>query len=431
VAWTFTNEKFFNFEPMNYGKLRVSWGKNGNRSLEDPYISLANLATGGTNRYGYINSAGELVNFHYLQISRMANPNLKWEKSEAWNLGLDFGFLNNRISGTVEYYNIATKDMIMNQNLTAFAGFSNITTNLGEVSNKGIEISLTTQNVKTPVVEWNTTINFSYNKNRIEHLYYTYEDILDANGNVIGRKEMDDKAARDGAGWFIGQPISAIWNFKQTGIWQVDEIEEAKEYNQRPGDPKIWKNPDNPIQKNAAGQYVYDDGDRVFLGESAAPINWSMRNDITLFKNWTVSFNIYSRMGHKSTSTAYLNQDNASNILVQHANDFKHEYWTPENPSNKWARLQATGPSGATSAPKIFDRSFIRFENLSVAYSLPKKWISTLDIERIKIYGTVRNLGVWCKDWPYGDPETFSGATEGPGGGLATRVFTLGLNATF
>lgn len=93
TAWTFTNESFFNWEPMNYGKLRVTWGRNGNRALSDPYISLANLATGGTNRYGYIDNQGNLVNFHYLQISRMANPNLQWEKSEAWNMGLDFGFL--------------------------------------------------------------------------------------------------------------------------------------------------------------------------------------------------------------------------------------------------------------------------------------------------------------------------------------------------
>jgi len=420
-AWTFTNEKFFNFEPLDHGKLRVTWGKNGNRALEDPYISLANLQTGGTNRYGYIDSQGNLSNFHYLQINRMANPNLQWEKSEAWNFGLDFSLFRNRLSGSIEYYSTKTHDMIMSQTLTQFSGFDKMTTNLGEVSNKGIEISLSSTNVKNSVLEWNTSFNFSFNKNEILHLYYEYEDVLDANGNVIGTKERDDISSGS-YGWHIGQPINAIWSFRQIGIWQADEIEEAKEYGQRPGDPKIQKNPDNPLQKNSSGQYTYDNGDKYFLGQTVAPINMSLRNDFTLFKDITVSFNMYSRLGHKSLSGNYLNNDNASNILVQGANEFKKEYWTPENPSTKYARIQATGPSGATSPQKLFDRSFVRFENISVAYKVPKKYISKIDIERLVINATVRNVGVWCKDWPYGDPET---------GGLATRVFSVGLSATF
>lgn len=422
TAWTFTNESFFNWEPMNYGKLRVTWGKNGNRALSNPYISLANLETGGTNRYGYIDNQGNLVNFHYLQISRMANPNLQWEKSEAWNMGLDFGFLDNRISGTIEAYSVATRDMIMSQALTQFSGFSSMTTNLGEVSNKGFELSLTTLNIKNPNLEWSTTLNLSYNRNRIEHLYYEYEDVLDDDGNVIGRKEVNDISSGGNDGWHIGYPIDVIWNYRQTGIWQADEVEEAKEYNQRPGDPKIQKNPDNPLQKNASGYYAYDNKDKYYQGSRTAPVNWSLRNDFTLFKNWSLSVNMYSRMGHKSLSGNYLNNDNASNILVQGANEFKKEYWTPENPSTEYARIQAQGPAGATGAQKLFDRSFIRLENISLSYSVPSMWVSKLNFDRLKIFGSVRNVAVWNKEWPYGDPET---------GGLATRVFSLGLSATF
>lgn len=421
-AWTFTNEQFFNWDALNYGKLRVTWGRNGNRSLEDPYISLANLSTGGTSRYGYIDSQGNLINFHYLQISRMANPNLQWEKSEAWNLGLDFGFMNNRISGTIEGYSVATRDMIMGQTLTQFSGFSSMTTNLGEVTNKGIELSLTTLNISRPYLEWSTTFNFSYNRNRIEHLYYEYEDILDDNGNIIGRREVNDISSGGNDGWHIGHPIDVIWNYRQIGIWQADEVEEAKEYNQRPGDPKIYKNPDNPLQKNASGFYAYDNEDKFYDGPRTPPVNWSLRNDFTLFRDWSVSINMYSRMGHKSLSGNYLNNDNASNILVQGANEFKKEYWTPENPSTKYARIQAQGPAGATGAQKLFDRSFIRLESISVSYSVPTPLISKLDFDRLRVFGSVRNVAVWNKEWPYGDPET---------GGLATRVFSLGVSATF
>jgi hypothetical protein len=147
-----------------------------------------------------------------------------------------------------------------------------------------------------------------------------------------------------------------------------------------------------------------------------------MRNDFTLLRDWTLSINMYSRMGHKSLSGNYLNNDNASNILVQGANEFKKEYWTPENPSTEYARIQAQGPAGATGAQKLFDRSFIRLENISLSYSVPSVLTSKVNLDRLKIFGSVRNVAVWNKEWPYGDPET---------GGLATRVFSLGISATF
>ena len=440
LAWTFTNEKFFNyFEALNYGKLRVSWGQNGNRALNDPYIALANLSGGGTNRYGYINSSGQLVDFQYLQISRMANPNLKWETSEAWNYGLDFGLFNNRLAGSLEYYTTTTKNMIMNQTLVAFAGFSNMTTNLGEVSNKGVEVSLNSTNIKTHNFEWNTIVSFSYNDNKIVHLYGTYDDVLDADGNVIGKKEQNDR----GNGWFIGQPIDEIWDFKQTGIWQASDYDKAKtDYNQRPGDPIVWKNPANPLQKdNATGFYRYDDNDKLYLGRRTPPVLWSMRNDFTLFKNLTVSFYMYAKMGHKFLSSDYMNNDNESNALVQGANHFVKQYWTPENPSTEYARIQAVGPTGANTPGKLFDRSFIRFQTLSLSYSVPKRWISKLDMNNLKVFGSIQNLGYWAKDWPYGDPETMGGQNSGDYNsntnntnglqGLATRTFSIGINATF
>ena len=112
--------------------------------------------------------------------------------------------------------------MIMNQSLPGFSGFGSVTTNLGEVQNRGVEISLSTTNIKNDVLEWNTTIGFSFNKNEIKHLYYEYENVLNAQGEVIGTKERDDISNK----WFIGQPIGAIWDYKVTGIWQK-EIAEA------------------------------------------------------------------------------------------------------------------------------------------------------------------------------------------------------------
>ncbi|MDH6313499.1 TonB-linked SusC/RagA family outer membrane protein [Parabacteroides sp. PFB2-10] len=420
LAWSFTNEKFFNWEPMSMGKLRVSWGKNGNRSLQDPYVSMANLSSGLGNTMGYILANGSMDEYKYLMVDRMANPNLEWEKTASWNVGLDYGFLDNRITGSLEYYNMATTDMIMWQSLSDFTGFSSIISNLGEVTNEGFEFSISSQNIKNTNFEWNTTFNLSYNKNRIKHLYYEYEDVLDANGNVIGTKEMDDKAN----GWFIDQPIKSIWDYKVIGIWQTDEYEEALKYGQRPGDPKVKNNPDNDVynEDGTLSRIVYNDEDKEFLGERTPPVHWQLRNDFTLFKNFDISINIYSYMGHKSQSGNYLNQDNGGSLVTYNHNVFEKEYWTPENPTNKYGRLDAQGPAGITGVQKLYNRSFIRLENISLGYNLPNEWIRKYGIERFKIFGSVRNVATWQKDWEYGDPET---------SGLATRVYSLGLNVTF
>ena len=415
LGWMFTNESFFNWEPMSTGKLRLSWGKNGNRSLADPYISLANLGTGAGKMQGYIDASGNLVNMRYLAVDRLANPNLQWEKTEAYNIGLDYGFINDRITGSIEYYLMKTHDMIMNQRLPGFSGFSSIATNLGEVRNSGVEILINSINIKRDNFEWYTSLGFSYNKNEIRHLYGEYENILDDEGNVIGKKEMDDTTNK----WFIGQPISTIWDYKVTGIWQVSEIEEAAKYGQKPGDPKVANN--YTADDNADGTPVYNDKDKEFLGQTAPPIHWSLRNDFTFNKNLNVSFTLYSYMGHKSSSTNYLNRDNDGSLITNGMNTFKKEYWTPENPTNKYARLDAQGPAGVSTPAKVYDRSFIRFENISLGYTLPKKW-HMKDIEKIEVYGSVRNVAVWQKEWEYGDPET---------GNLGTRVFTFGLNLSF
>lgn len=421
-AWTFTNEKFFQWnDVMNNGKVRLSYGKNGNRSLSSPYLALANLYEGAGKMQGYINASGALELYRYLMANRMANPTLQWEKTASWNLALDFGFLNDRISGSIEYYNKSTHDMIMNQRLPEFTGFSSITTNLGQVDNRGIELSLHTTNIRNDLLEWNTSLGLSYNKNEIKHLYYEYEDVLDTNGNVIGTKESDDLTN----GWFIGQPINTIWNYRVTGIWQKDEWEEAARYGQKPGDPKVANNHTDDDVINADGTVtpVYNDNDKEFLGQTTPPFHWSLRNEFILWKSLSFSFNIYSYMGHKSLSTYYLNNDDdGGRMSYGMANLIEREYWTIDNPTNKYARIEAQGPTGASSPGKLYDRSFIRLENISVGYTVPKKIMKQWDIETVKIYGTVRNVAVWAKDWEYGDPET---------AGYASRVWTLGLNLTF
>lgn len=399
-AWNFADEKFFPWKIMSNGKLRASWGANGNRGV-GIYDALSNL-TSGSGTYAYINSDESLKEISQLYAGRMANPNLRWERTTSYNFGLDFGFFNDRINGSLEYYHMPTTDLVMSQSVPDITGFSNITTNLGEVLNKGFELTLNTLNIQNQNFEWRSTVNFSLNRNKIVHLYYTYEDVLDESGNVIGRKEIDDIKN----GWFIGKDIKEIWNYKYEGIWQIGEEEQAALYGQRPGDPKAKDSYD-------VESHRYSNEDKEFLGTQSPKFRWSFRNDFSFLKNFTLSMNIYSIWGHKGTAS-FLNNDPYS----ERQNVYEQKYWTPDNPTNDFARLGATNTAGV---PRIIDKSFIRLESISFEYTVPKRLLSRFNIAGLSLSASVRNVACWTKEWQYTDPEYT----------YVPRSFNFGASLTF
>ena len=407
-SWVFSEEDFLRQPWLDYGKLRVSYGTNGNRSLADTYLALSNLSDGGKMAYYKYGTTSQTI-LNALSISRLANPNLEWEKTSAINVGLDFAVLGQRLSGSIEWYSKTTKDMIMAQRLPNFTGFGSITTNLGEVTNQGFEISLNSKNIELPNFKWGTSAGFSYNKNRIKHLYYDYDE----NGN-----ERSDTSN----GWHINKPIGEIWYWQVDGIWQADEAAEAAKVNQKPGDPKVRNNytEDDKINADGSRTPVYNDKDRVYLGTTNPPIYWNLRNDFTFFKNLTFSFSMYSYMGHKSLSGNYLNGDNSGSMFTNTCNTYAKSYWTPDNPTNKYARLNAVGPAGCTGVNKLYNRSFVRLDNISLGYTIPQELTRKLGVEKVHITAGVNNVCTF-DSWEYGDPET---------GGYANRQFLFGLNVT-
>lgn len=415
LAWRFTNYDWFpRGEWIDDGKLRISYGQNGNRSLADSYIALANLTLGAYTQ-SYVTPTGAVKEIYYLFVNRLANPGLEWEKGSSWNLGLDLSFLRQRVRANIDFYKATTTDMIMSQSLPNFTGFSSITTNLGKVENTGVELTVNTENIKHENFRWNTTLSFTYNNNKIKSLYGTFETTVDENG-VASTKEIDDQTN----GWFINHPISEIWNYKVTGIWQTDEVEEAAKYGQRPGDPKVANLCTSNDRED--GTPVYNNDDKTFLGQTTPPVNWSLRNSFTIFKDFTLSFNLYSYMGHKSLDTNYLNNDNSYSQVTNCRSQYEKTYWTIDNPSNTYARLSAQGPTGISAPARVVDRSFIRLENISLSYSIPSRLLSKWDIASASVFFNVRNVCTWSKEWEYGDPET---------GTYAPRNYTFGVNLSF
>ena len=408
-SWVLSEEKFAqDWKWLNMAKLRLSYGTNGNRSLSDTYLALSNLANGGLYAYYKYGSTSQEV-LNALSVSRLGNPNLEWEKTSSWNFGLDFSVLDRRLSGSIDVYHKRTHDMIMAQRLPNFTGFSSITTNLGEVTNTGFEITLRSVNIDQENFKWNTSVGFSYNKNKIKHLYYEYDE---------SGKELDDTSN----GWFIGKPIGEIWYWETDGIWQADEAKQAALVNQKPGDPKVVNvcTDDDKILEDGTRVPVYNDKDRTYQGTTQPPIYWNMRNDFEFFKDFTFSFSMYSYMGHKSRAGYWLNGDNSGSMFTQTCNTFEKEYWTPENPTNEYGRLNAVGPSGVTGIEKVYNRSFVRLDNITLGYTLPRNLTNKWGIQRVHVTAGINNVFT-IDSWEYGDPET---------GGFANRQFQFGLNVT-
>ncbi len=400
TSWVFSDENFCeNLDWLSMGKLRLSYGTNGNSSLGDPYRAQSLLSSGGVMVYPSGNNTDVV---QALDMTRLGNPNLEWEKTAAYNVGLDFGFFDSILTGSIEWYYKKTEDMIMTKRLPTFVGFSGILTNLGQVDNSGIELTLNTRNISTHNFEWTTSFGFSYNKNEIKHIYYDYDE---------DGKELNDLSNQ----WYIGKSIGEIWTWEVDGIWQANEVEEAAKCGQKPGDPKVVN---HCTDDDVDGKPVYNDNDKVYLGATRPPVYWNMRNNFR-YKDWTASISMYSYAGHKSTETYFLNNDNSGSMITNGCNTYKKKYWTPENPSNEYARLDAKSPNGAT-AYRLHNRSFLRLDNVNIGYTVPRKITRKAAIDRLHVTVGINNLFT-IDNYEYGDPET---------GGLSTRTFNFGLNFT-
>ena len=398
LGWVFSKEKFASYNWLNYGKLRVSWGINGNRDI-GRYAALSDLSTG---KYQYISPSGAILLVSELAVNRLQNPGLKWEKTESYNVGLDFSVLKDKIGGTIDVYRKSTKDLLVTRSLPDVSGFRNVLDNIGEVQNKGVEISINTLNMKRENFSWRSTLNFALNRNKIAHLYGPVPS-YDANGKYLGDVEKDDITNR----WFIGHDIEEVWDLKELGVWQQNEAAEAAKFKLRPGDFKV---------QDVDGDGTFSNADRQFLGYRTPRYQWTFRNDFTFMKNIDFSFMMYANWGQLRD----FNQAKNNNGFLDRQSSYTLPYWTPENPTNNYARLFSSNGSADFSVYR--KASFIRLSTLAVAYTLPKDILNKAKIQGLKIYANVNNAGIYQPNWNFWDVEY--GNTPPP------RYYTLGLNLT-
>lgn len=406
VSWVFSQEKFTDNMPwLSHGKLRVSWGINGNRDI-GRYLALPDL-TGG--KYQYITPGGAILPVSQLWVNRMQNDNLRWEKTKSENIGLDFGLLNNKLTGSIDVYKKSTSDLLILRSLPNTTGFDNIMFNLGAVENKGFEFSLNSNNISKQNFSWRTSVNFWLNRNKIIHLYGPV-NVYDADGKVIGQEEKDDVANR----WFLGHDLDAIWDQKVLGVWQENELDEAKKYGVAPGDFKV---------EDVNGDFKYSDADRQFLGFRSPRFQWNLRNEFTVLKNIDFSFMLYCNWGQMRD----YNQAKNNSGFQDRQNSYIFPYWTKENPINDYARLYSS--NGGATFSVYRKASFIRLSTVAVAYTVPKSLLGRAGIQSAKIYANVTNAGIYAPDWTFWDPEFQNRDSDGNlSTAISPRYYTLGIN---
>tara|TARA_R110002167_G_scaffold73727_1_gene206477 strand:- start:15221 stop:18535 length:3315 start_codon:yes stop_codon:yes gene_type:complete len=389
LGWRITNEPWLKDQIwVSNLKLRASYGVTGNTGI-NPYQTQGALSQtvydwDGSPGYGYA-------------LSDIPNPDLKWETTATIDAGIDFGFFNGKISGSIDYYNSKTSDLIMLRQLPITSGYSNILENVGSTANKGVELNLSTVLLKSPKgLNWNVDLNWYKNKEEILELY---------NGKV------DDI----GNNWFIGQPISLFYDYEKIGIWQISEETLANSYGFIPGEIKL-KDQDN--------NKIIDSDDRIIRGSSVPKWNMGITNRFE-FNGIDLSAFLYIRQG----STIYSRFHHEFNSLAGRYNNLDVDYWTPNNPTNAYPRPnQNQNYPRFDSSNNYFDGSFVKLRNITLGYTMPESVIKTLKMNQMRLYVSGDNLFMFTKydGW---DPENDKGILyyDVP----SSRTILFGINVSF
>ncbi|AUC21068.1 hypothetical protein BTO15_02580 [Polaribacter sejongensis] len=388
-AWKISDEDFIhNTDWLSNLKLRLSYGEAGNDTSVSAYDSLAFLSN---NDYLFGESAANGVS-----VSGLPNSNLTWERTKEFNIGLDFGIIQNRVALSLELYNKKTVGSIFGRTLSPISGFSAAIGNFGSVRNSGIEITLNTRNIQTDNFSWRTSFNFAKNKN----------EILELDG------DLDLLPYEDHGVLQVGQPADAIWSYQRDGIWQLDEIAEADVYGQDPGQRKY-------VDQNNDG--VLNDEDKVVLGQLSPDWTAGLTNTFT-YKNLDLSIQAYTRQGsygHSEFNSLSVpwNGDDAT------FNKVDLDYWTPNNPDSENPALEY-GANG----DYYTDFDFVRIGNIGLGYQFSDKMLDKLQMSSLRLSVNIQNPFTFT-DYEGSDPET--GLQNNYNGGYLTKTVLFGLKLSY
>ena len=451
VGWRISEEEFFpKGIALNNLKLRASWGRLGNENALGYYDFLALISTYNTKYQGYVKGNGD--NAWAGSIARgLENRSLKWETTDTKNIGLDFGFFNQRLTISPEFYINRSSNLLLNAKLPTSSGYNSMVINAGETENKGIDLTINSTNITNKDFTWNTSITLSHNKNSVKKL--TGEDVqlweanfgYSQNTHIIG----------------VNQPLGQMYGYVTDGLYQVSDFDydaATKTYTLKDGvpyagekgnvKPGMWK------FKNIDGSKdnKITEADKTVIGNAYPKIYGGINNtftykdfDLSIFLTYSIGNDVFNATKLTNTKTALQNK----NVLA--VADSKHR-WVLVNKAgdlitdpqemadiNKGKTVAAIydNEAGDTYIHSwaVEDGSFLKLSNITLGYTFPKKMIRKVGLSKLRLYATGSNLLTWTKYSGF-DPEVSTmgnGLTPGVDFGAypRSRAFVFGINLAF
>lgn len=442
LAWRVSKEKFLqDITTISDAKVRAGYGSTGNNRVSDfGYLSALDL----NNLLGYSqnNSFGQGA-----AIGNLGNNKLKWERTNAWNAGIDLGLFDQRVTFTADWYLKKTKDLLLNTNLPPSSGFSKSFMNIGSVQNSGVELTLGTINIDNRNFTWTSNFNISWNRNKVLALADGENEML---SNMTWNANYSTVPLYTAQ---VGKPIAQFIGYKWVGNYQISDFNWQN--NNDPNIPHeqrtyILKDdvPDNGLARNQIkpGHIKYkdipdengqtdghiDNNDRVVIGDPNPDFEGGFTNnftykgfDLNVFLQFSVGNDIINanRLMFEGTYRYGLNQ------YASYANR-----WTPETPDA--SNHAALGHGNSYYSTRIVeDGSFLRLKTVQIGYTFPTKWIRPVGMSKLRLYFSAQNLYTWTKysGW---DPEvSINSSALTPGFDYApyprSQTFVFGVNATF
>ncbi|WP_353127811.1 SusC/RagA family TonB-linked outer membrane protein [Parapedobacter pyrenivorans] len=402
LGWVLSEESFLSdVQGLDEFKIRSSYGITGNTEIPT-YQSLGTISTGTT----LLNGARVSQSF----VNRLPNPNLEWEKTNQFDVGFDLALFNRRLTVAFDYYYKLTTDLLLDKPVPTSTGFTGVRDNIGSVSNRGIEVLVSGAPVANEVFNWQSTINFSYNKNRIEALGENDEDIFPGPNWVSGSQTI----------LRVGEPLSSFWGYRRLGTWGTDEAAEAAAVGAIPG-----------VAKRSSERQIIGNGLPEWVGSFVNNVRYK-NFDLTVDLQFVLGADILQQFTHSMEDRTGLSNGLATTL---------YDAWTENNQNTMVQQIRNGAYSGQNSEVDdhwVADGSYLRGSLVSLGYSFGDLTLTNLNLRGLRIYASVQNAFlVKSKDFKGYDPEATSWGGDQWGQNIFffqypnPRTFTIGTSFQF
>ena len=443
LAWNFMEEEFMApiKKVVGAGKLRVSWGLTGNNRIgEYDYYALLQMLkekqgdyiSNGSIPSGVYPFDNDMSSVGMVPVS-LPNEDLKWETTEQWNVGLDLSFFDERLNFTADVYRKTTRDLLLEASLPLVSGYYSATKNIGKVRNDGLELSLSTVNIKTKDFTWTSDFNIAFNKNEVLELAENQLSLTTAAKFDQNYNSQPSYIAK------VGLPMGMMYGYLYEGTYKYDDfIKSGNSYTLKDNVPYFSSEantqPGMPKYKDINGDGVIDSNDRTIIGRGL-PIHTGGFTNSFAYKGFDLNIFFQWSYGNDIMNANRLFFENAGgkkdlNQFASYANR-----WTPDNPDSDIPAATKSASNNVISSRIIEDGSYLRLKTVTLGYTFPKTLIAKAKLSNARVYLAAQNLWTWTSYSGY-DPEVSirnSALTPGLDFSSYPRAFTLsfGVNLGF